>query len=159
MAQSEALAALRDIHFPAAVGWWPPAPGWWLLLLLGCLGLFALLYSLRRRYIWGRARREALLLLRQYQQQASQGQNHALICARVSELLRRVALAYYPRETVAALQGEAWIDFLNAEADNVDFQAVKSLLLETAYQSQSNASLEPLFQQAGQWIRQRGRPC
>ncbi|MGD2138441.1 MAG: DUF4381 family protein, partial [Gammaproteobacteria bacterium] len=35
------LAALRPLHPPAPVEWWPPAPGWWVLgvLLLALLGL------------------------------------------------------------------------------------------------------------------------
>ena len=25
---------LRDIHEPAAIGWWPPAIGWWVLAVV-----------------------------------------------------------------------------------------------------------------------------
>ena len=37
---------LRDIHLPAAIGWWPPALGWWLLaaLVLAAAGLYGLHY-------------------------------------------------------------------------------------------------------------------
>ncbi|MDP7406676.1 MAG: DUF4381 domain-containing protein, partial [SAR324 cluster bacterium] len=28
------LAALRDVHLPPAVSWWPPAPGWWIIFFI-----------------------------------------------------------------------------------------------------------------------------
>jgi len=45
---------LRDIHLPAPLSWWPPAPGWWLLLTL--LVAIALLGG----YLLHRYRRNAL---------------------------------------------------------------------------------------------------
>ena len=39
------LAALRPLHAPPAISWWPPAPGWWLLLAaLAILGTAVLIY-------------------------------------------------------------------------------------------------------------------
>ena len=34
MDSEELLAQLADIHLPAEVSYWPPAPGWWVLALL-----------------------------------------------------------------------------------------------------------------------------
>lgn len=46
--QPDLLQQLRDIHVPAAPGWWPPAPGWW-IAALALLGVLAVLVRLGRR--------------------------------------------------------------------------------------------------------------
>lgn len=155
MAQSDPLAQLRDIHLPDPVGWWPMAPGWWMLIAISIAVLTVLLWWLWRRIVAARAKKEALRLLKLYEQQSLEEMNSARICARVSELLRRVALAYFPREHVAALHGQEWIDFLNKHSRNINFTAVQNLLLERAYQAQSQDNLKPLFTRARRWIQQR----
>ena len=46
-----ATLPLRDVHLPAAPGWWPPAPGWWLLVasILAALLLLVMIWSRRQR--------------------------------------------------------------------------------------------------------------
>jgi hypothetical protein len=157
---SPELAQLRDIHLPEAIGWWPLAPGWYLLgLFLLTLGVLGGLVTYRR-YAHGRAKREAQHLLKCYQQQYQQQANSQLFSAKISELLKRVALVYYPREQVASLQGEAWITFLNNTAKGVDFYCVREALLELPYQPSKKYDLQSLFKLAQAWIkRQRGQPC
>lgn len=159
MVPSKPLAQLRDIHLPTPIGWWPMAPGWWLLLALAILILGSGLYYLWRCYQAAKARKQALQLLRIYEQQAEKEANSAQLCAKISELLRRVALAYYPRQQVAALRGQEWIAFLNANGRKVNFNAVQDLLLEKAYKARSQDNLKPLFSRARIWIKQRRRPC
>jgi type II secretory pathway pseudopilin PulG len=113
MANSNQLAQLKDIHLPEPIGWWPLALGWYILIGLLLIALLGSLVWIYRYYQQGRAKRQALRMLKDYVQRYQQDNNHQLMSARLSELLRRVALAYFPRSQVASLEGEAWIAFLN----------------------------------------------
>ena len=159
MDKKEALAALRDIHVPPPIGGWPWAPGWYLVLACGLTMIGVALLLVYRHYSNGRAKRAALCLLAQYQAQHQQAPNSQRTTALISELLRRVALAYHRRTHVAGLMGDAWIDFLNSTVAGVNFNGVERLLLELPYQSPQSCELGPLFDITRQWIKGQGRPC
>jgi hypothetical protein len=157
--EPQELAKLHDIHLPDPIGWWPMAAGWYLLIILALVSAALLIYSLRRFYEHGRAKREALLLLRHYEQDYQRGADSQLISMKISELLRRVALAYFPRAEVAGLKGKAWLDFLTRTSKGIDFKAISDYLLTLPYQPAKEIDLELLFCTAKRWIRQRGKPC
>lgn len=159
MADSEALAKLHDIHLPKSIGWWPLAPGWYVVSLSILILLFLLAYLSYRSYSNGKAKRQALQILRLYEEEYLLEPNSQLSSMKVSELLRRVALVYYPREEVASLQGEAWIAFLISSSKGIDFNALSDYLLALPYQPAREINLQPLFSKARLWIKQRGRPC
>ena len=159
-APSNDLAQLHDIHLPKPIGWWPLASGWYVLggLLLGLLIIIA--YMLIAHYYQGGAKRQALRLLVAYEQQHARERNSQLSSARISELLRRVALVYFPREQVAGLQGESWLHFLNDSGKNMDFTVVSAVLLQQPYQPKDiQGNLPLLFTMAKTWISQRRKPC
>ncbi|MDI9819646.1 MULTISPECIES: DUF4381 domain-containing protein [unclassified Legionella] len=159
MADSRLLEKLHDIHLPEPISWWPLAPGWYALILSAILVVGLLIHWGYRYYRQGRARREALQLLNCYWQAYQRGENSQQSSSRISELLRRVALVYFPRQQVAGLQGSDWIKFLNSTGKGVDFNTVKHCLLELPYQEAKSVDLKPLFSCAKAWIRQRGTPC
>lgn len=160
MDKTQDLTQLRDIHLPDPIAGWPLAPGWYLLALLIILTALLLGFFLRWIYLNGRAKRHALRLLTSYQQQYQRDGNSQLACARISELLKRVALTYFPRQRVASLQGEPWIIFLNDTAKNIDFLSVKRELLEFPYDPQPrDNNLSLLFDAAKNWIKQRRGKC
>jgi hypothetical protein len=153
------LSSLHDIHLPEAIGWWPLAPGWYVLtagLVIACLLIG---FLCRRYYSNGRAKRDALRVLAMYQKQYLQDANSQLCAANISELLKRVALAYYPRTQVAGLQGEAWIAFLNSSVNGVNFNSVRRELLELPWRPSQNQSLQLLFKTVQKWIMRQGKPC
>ncbi len=153
------LSQLHDIHMPEAIGWWPLAPGWYLLVTGLVLTGALITFLFRRYYMNGRAKRKALRTLEAIQQQYLQDNNSQLCSAAISELLKRVALAYYPRTRVASLQGDAWMVFLNETAEGVDFNDVRTLLLELPWQPPRPHNLQPLFNTAREWISMQGKPC
>lgn len=156
---SQELAQLRDIHLPDAVGWWPLAPGWYVLAITIIIVFLLLGFFLTRHYVRGRARRQALRLLSSFQQQYEKEANSQSGAARISELLKRVALIYFPREQVAGLQGDPWITFLDSTAKGVDFKSMRVELLEVPYQPTTKCDLHRLFNMARTWISQRRGRC
>ena len=156
---SNDLSALHDIHLPKAIGWWPLAPGWYLLAIITIIFCLLIIVLSRRYYRNTQAKRKALLTLTVYQQQYEQEGNSQCASAQVSELLKRVALVYYPRQEVASLQGEAWITFLNGTAKGVNFNAVRRQLLELPWRPSQNQSLQLLFDTARKWITRQRKPC
>lgn len=158
MPTPDQLSQLRDLHLPPPVSWWPMAPGWWCLIALLLGGSAYLAFIITRRYVQGRARRFALQLLTRYEQQARSKQQ-GFSAAELSALLKRVALAYFPRAQVAPLQGDAWLLFLNQTAKGLDFNTVRDLLIHAPYQPYTNLDLSPLLVLTRAWITQRRARC
>lgn len=159
MNANDPLAQLKDIHLPEAVHWWPLAPGWYALII--CVFLLAGIMGHRiyRTYRQGLPRKQALMLLDQYEQQFKQTQDAAQACAQISELLRRVALVYYSRTLIAGLHDEAWINFLDQNGKDTHFKTLRPLLVEAPFQKNAMYDPQPLFDQARLWIKQRRQSC
>jgi hypothetical protein len=154
------LANLQDIHLPDAVVWWPPAPGWWLLALFVLAFLTWLSRSLWRRYQRKQAQRLALQRLKNLKQNYIQQQNGLQTLKDLSVLLRWFAMQQHPREHVSALQGQAWLTFLDRSGHTQHFtMGVGSHLADASYQQhlppQAETDLTDLFQLSRQWIRQQ----
>lgn len=113
---------LRDLHLPEAVGWWPLAPGWWALIVLGAVGLVWLSRKYLQRRRQSAARRYALRKLKLYSDAYANHRNAVLLGSQLSELLRRTMLAYAPRDKVAGLTGDDWLDFLDRDLDRPHFR-------------------------------------
>ncbi|MTW22202.1 DUF4381 domain-containing protein [Allochromatium palmeri] len=152
---ADPLADLRDWHLPDPVSWWPLAPGWW---LLAAVVLVALVLVVRRWLRWRdqtalqrAARRELERLGREL---AADGDRRRYL-AELSRLLRRLALARYPRVQVAGLTGEDWLTFLDATGGDGEFSdGVGRVLVESAYRSADESAFdsEQLAALAGRWI-------
>lgn len=159
MAEADVLNQLKDIHLPNPVGLWPLAVGWYLLAFFVVLLGIALVYYLRKRALHAKPKQLALDLLDTYSAQYQQARNSQVTSAQISELLRRVALAYFPRDEVASLHADAWIAFLNRTGKNIDFWPVQTLLLESPFKEAEDVDMQPLLQCAKRWIKQRRKRC
>ncbi len=96
------LNNLRDIVVPDPPPFWPPAPG--VGVALGIVVVVVLfvgwrLHATRKRNAY---RKAGLLLL-----------GGAKTAHDVSVIMKRVALAVFPREQVASLYGDDWVAFLH----------------------------------------------
>ncbi|WP_035484672.1 DUF4381 domain-containing protein [Geminicoccus roseus] len=103
------LAGLHDIVASPPVPFWPPAPGWYVVALALAMTLGWACWRTARRWRADAYRRAALAEL-----QSAGGRRDQLTI--LPELLKRTALAAYPRERVASLSGQAWLAFLDETA-------------------------------------------
>ncbi|MEM9303718.1 MAG: DUF4381 domain-containing protein [Pseudomonadota bacterium] len=103
------LDRMHGIVEPDPVSMLPATDGWWVLAgWLAAVGII-LAVQARRRWVANAYRREALAELDALA--APTGHELGL-------LLRRTALAAFPREKVASLHGDAWAEFLCWSATN-----------------------------------------
>ncbi len=134
------LNNLRDIVVPDPPPFWPPAPGVWLALgIVVAVVLFVgwRLYATRKDNAY---RRAGLLLL-----------SGARTAHDVSVIMKRVALAVFPRERVASLYGDDWAVFLHESCPRSYF----SELVTTDAGAESDLELIEL---AGIWIQHHRVP-
>lgn len=105
------MALMHDLVWPEPVAMVPQTHGWWVLMgwSLAVIWMIARRLLLRRRA--GRYRRQALAQLKSIA--AGAGDDPTSAAAQIAGLLKRTALAVYPREQVASLYGVDWADFLS----------------------------------------------
>jgi len=128
------LNNLRDIVVPDPPPFWPPASGLWIAMLVVSLAVFLAVWRWRVVQNRNAYRKAGTLLL-----------NKANTTHDVSVVVKRVALAAFPREQVASLYGNDWLRFLDETCPRGDF----SPLFKTDESAELNAELVGL---ARTWI-------
>ncbi len=156
-----ALAPLADLVLPPSVGWWPQTWGWAVLALALALlaGLAAWRWlAVRRR---NRYRRQALARLVEL---AAQRADKAGAVLGMVELLKRTALAAWPRTAVAELAGAEWLAFLEAHGGGTRIvPRVASLLDDAEYRPRGaqldDAAFSELVATCRSWIENHRVPA
>ena len=99
-----ALASLKDIHLPAAIGDWPFAYGYWIVIALLLVAIVFIVLYCKKRYQNTAAKRAALHQLAQLEPEALYYE------ITINAILKRAAMSYIPRQHIAGLEGQAWYD-------------------------------------------------
>lgn len=134
------LSNLRDIVIPEPPPLWPPAPGAWVALGMALAIAIVIAWRVHAGRKRNAYRKAGLLLLRS-----------AETAHDVSVVVKRVALAVFPREQVASLYGEGWVAFLHRTCPRSYFSALVT--------SDASAKAdEELVELAGIWIRHHRVP-
>ncbi|MFJ7355718.1 DUF4381 domain-containing protein [Phyllobacterium sp. NPDC097923] len=143
-----ALKTLADIALPPDVSWMPQTWGWAVLAGAICLALGWSIWRWARRWRRNRYRREAINCLRQM--------SMADLPGHVPVILKRTALAAWPRQQVASLTGKEWVTFLERAAPNHSLDSeLARFIAELEYVSAHAASgpdASQLRQAAIRWI-------
>jgi hypothetical protein len=153
------LENLFDIVTPPPVPWWPPAPGWF--VVGGVVLVLAVWIACRAWKHWQAAayRRTALAEWQLLKAQAADPRQCAVALRQLPELVKRTALAAFPREDVASLSGTAWLRFLDRTARTDPFTRGRGQLLpELSYNPRATAqvdtvAVEELFAAVRRWMR------
>ena len=152
-----ALKDFFEVVLPPGISAWPQTAGWlWFgALLLAWLAWRA--WQLYRRGHRNRYRRGALSQIEAWTA-ASDVQG---LAAAVNRLMKRAALAARPRAEVAALSGDAWPRWLNAQCERPPFDAARSTTLAQApYRTSAldSATAQQLLDACRSWLREH-REC
>jgi hypothetical protein len=158
------LSNLHDIIVPDPVALWPPAPGWYVLAWLLLIALSCWAWWRLQRWRQNRYRRMALAELDHLEAAVQDPSRRVSALGELPALVKRVALAAWPRERVASLSGSALLAFLDHTGRMQTFQlgAGKDLAV-LAYDTQTVAALDhehiaPLFSAVREWIKQHQAP-
>jgi len=135
------LQNLRDIVEPEPPPLWPPAPGVWVVLVVVLAVVLALLLWWRRARAHSAYRRAGLALLLD-----------ARTARDVNVILKRVALAVFPRPRVAPLYGDQWVAFLDGTGSGARFASLGAI-------DPGAEASRTLRSQAGTWIRHHRAPA
>ena len=149
--QTDPLANLRDIHIPGAIDPWPPAIGWW---LIAAAALIAISYGIYLVFKWWKSnqyRREGIRALKYLlDNHASEKQ----YLRDYSDLLKRIALSAYARESVANLTGEAWVSFLDRSTGTKEFSMGEGqILIQGNYELNPSVDVDKLHRLGLYWIK------
>jgi hypothetical protein len=137
---SASLQNLRDIVVPDPPPLWPPAPGIWVLLVIALAVVTALVL------LWWRARAR-----KAYRRAGLELLETARTARDINVVLKRVALAAWPRSEVAPLYGDDWTAFLDGSCGRSRFSSLGTI----------DDAAEPsrqLTRSARTWIRHHRAP-
>lgn len=119
--QQPSLDKLNDIVEPGSASWWPPSWPAITIAVVLLISVALLLFWLIRRRHQAHARKAAI---RQLQQDKNMSIDELTV------LLKRTALAYYPRELIAEKHSQQWISFLLTPLSEKERARYKVLLNE-----------------------------
>ncbi|MCL1076892.1 DUF4381 domain-containing protein [Parashewanella spongiae] len=142
-----ALQNMKDIHTPDPIGLWPLASGYWLLIVLAII-LIVGIFLLIRRYVKQTAPKKAAM--NALNNINTSGENCAV---EINAVLKRAAMSYISRATVASSDGEEWHQWLDKSLPD-NMQGKFAALLNKRYQKDGLTTQEniELMELAKFWL-------
>jgi type II secretory pathway pseudopilin PulG len=151
-----ALRSLHDVAMPPPVSWMPNTWGWAGLAVIILVLLLAVATKAIRRFRSNAYRREALQRLANLEQEMTDAARRSRALRELAELLKRTALAAWPRARVAPLTSTGWTQFLDGSGGCG--KDLARLLSDLEYRGNASLSslpenyVEDAFRAARQWI-------
>ncbi|MGF1701955.1 DUF4381 domain-containing protein [Photobacterium makurazakiensis] len=142
------LLNLAPIDIPAEPSWWPlPLSAWILIGIAVCIVVIVLAVAVWR-HVREQIKRKALYQLSELAEQQD--------LPSLDNLLRRIALTYFPRNEVAGLTGEAWLKWLDAQLVTPQFLPLSSQWSAALYRGDSldNCQWHSCITASQEWITQ-----
>ncbi|MET4257199.1 hypothetical protein ABIC09_002135 [Bradyrhizobium sp. S3.12.5] len=152
-AMPDPVAGLIDIPLPREVSLWPQTWEARIAIILVLAVVTAAAWRLVHHRRGNRYRREAIAELTAIRRASPSARGELL--TRLALLVRRTALAAFPREQVAPLIGPAWLSFLDRSYGGDEFsQGIGRLLVSAPYRqiSPDDADLKSLVGLVRSWI-------
>ncbi|MEE9411782.1 MAG: DUF4381 domain-containing protein [Methylococcales bacterium] len=145
---------LKDIHLPSTISWWPLAPGWW--IMLGLIILMALLWRFRRHIRAWFAPGLRRIALKQLDVIATNPHlSTRKKVQRISQLLRQSAISNSPRNQVAGLAGEQWLEFLDNNNPQKPFSTgAGRSLIDAPYRQDAELDIDAIVELTRDWLKQ-----
>ncbi len=136
---------LKDIHVPGDVSSWPLAIGWWIAVLLGIVFIILVAWffvARKNRGAWYIAKKEVTVLYSSYKKNLDASE----FLRKLSIIMRRYCLSYYPPSGVAGLAGQPWLQFLDQGLKGRPFTDGPGKVLATApYQREVDINVKNLY--------------
>ncbi|UGX98165.1 DUF4381 domain-containing protein [Bradyrhizobium barranii subsp. barranii] len=151
---ADPVAGLIDFPLPREVSLWPQTWEARLAIALLLAAICATVWRVTHLRRVNRYRREALAELDSIEQARNSVPSELL--SKLTLLVRRTALAAFPRERVAPLVGPAWLAFLDRSYGGEEFShGVGQLLASGPYRQipPDGAELQSLVRLLRRWIR------
>ncbi len=147
------LDALKDIHLPQPISFWPLAMGWWLVaaLIIGLAITLWVIYLRRQASLKYAALCELNQLSQQYE---NQPQALLSLAAELSVLLRRVTIATQGQSMASKTQ-DNWLSYLTQGKFGMQ-QEVANFISQAPYLASAPAVApknEQLIEATKDWIR------
>ncbi|MFS8115222.1 DUF4381 domain-containing protein [Rhizobium jaguaris] len=133
-----ALRSLHDISMPTPASWMPQTWGWMVLGLILLAGLTLAFLLWLRQYHANAYRREARRILDGIEIRIRNPETRQDAIHELAGLLKRTALAAWPRDEVASLSGQAWVRFLDGHAEGGAGHMLALLLDDVEYRNDAN---------------------
>lgn len=153
----QVIPPLHDLALPPLISPWPPAPAASALLLMLVLAALWMLLRRWQQYRQNAYRRRALQQLEQLQHACRQQPDQL---QQLPQLLRHTALQIWPREQVASLHGDAWLQRLEQQSDSALPKELSTLAYWPAERCASldESTRAELFARSSYWIEHHVRP-
>ena len=135
------LDNLCDIAIGPPVSWWPLAPGWWVVI-----GIAVVVIAVAAWRVWMRWQANA------YRRAALDELGNAKTASAIAELLKRTALAAFPRMDVASLSGSAWCQWLSDTMGREVPTNVTEALTRGVFERTTTVQTDELRGFAAEWI-------
>jgi len=144
------LSGLKDLHALTQPSIWPLAYGWWVIM---ALGLILILCAVIGFIIWHN--RPVVYAIRKIKKITEKEQDDLTYIKKLSQLLRRVAMAADGRAAIAPLSDSTWQDFLQNRTPFVLSESEAHLLAFAPYEQKVKRSFNRtlLMEHAIIWVK------